>query len=229
MFVLRATNQMKYPSLHFRSVGNSLGIKTLILFGNAKRRIKVLPKAKLARMTFMGLCWDPFKNGDKLWTNRKMLTTVPTPTWQSKRIWRATSTVVFTDLFCDNMETTSLDNGIMIRLAVLFDSSQILTFPIDLKSFIPTRKAAVLYLSMVMLIGSSAWTLIQNINFTTILLCLSSWWISVFNATLFLLVNNMTHNLTQYGLCIFINGHLWTRVQFCLSRIQHFPYVLIMY
>jgi hypothetical protein len=82
---------------------------------------------------------------------------------------------------------------------------------------------------MVMLTGSSAWTLIQNINFTTILLCLSSWWISVFNATLFLLVNNMTHNLTQYGLCIFINGHLWTRVQFCLSRIQHFPYVLIMY
>jgi hypothetical protein len=54
------------------------------------------------------------------------------------------------------METTSLDNGIMIRLAVLFDSSQILTFPIDLKSFIPTRKAAVLYLSMVMLTGSSA-------------------------------------------------------------------------
>ena len=144
MFVLRATSQMKYPSLHFRSVGNSLGIKTLILFGNAKRRIKVLPKAKLARMTFMGLCWDPFKNGDKLWTNRKMLTTVPTPTWQSKRIWRATSTVVFTDLFCDNMETTSLDNGIMIRLAVLFDSSQILTFTIDLKTFSPTKGSSTL-------------------------------------------------------------------------------------
>ena len=39
-----------------------------------------------------------------------MLTAVPTPTWQSKRIWRVTSTVVFTDLFWDNMETTSLDN-----------------------------------------------------------------------------------------------------------------------
>ena len=144
MFVLRATSQMKYPSLHFRSVGGSFGTKSVILFGNAKRRIKVLPTAKLARMTFMGLCWDPFKNGDKLWTNRKMLTTVPTPTWQSKRIWRVTSTVVFTDLFWSNMETTSLDNGIMIRLAVLFESSQILTFSIYLKTFSPTKGSSTL-------------------------------------------------------------------------------------
>ena len=177
MFVLRATSQMKYPSLHFRSVGGSFGTKTVILFGNSKRRIKVLPIAKLARMTFMGLCWDPFKNGDKLWTNRKMLTTVPTPTWQSKRIWRATSTVVFTDLFWDNMETTSLDNGIMIRLAVLFDSSQILTFPIDLKSFSPMKGSSTLSAWSCWL--DAAWTLIQNINFTTILLCLSLWWIGV--------------------------------------------------
>lgn len=171
MFVLRATRQMKYPSLHFRSVGNSVGIKTVILFGNAKRRIKVLPTAKFTRMTCMGLCWESFKNGDKLWTNRKMLTTVPTPTWQSKRTWRATSSVVFTDLFWDNMETTSLDNGIMIRVSSAVFKGLLKFWPFQLtwSLFFP-QKAVLLYLTMVTLTEDTAWTLIQNINFTLILL-----------------------------------------------------------
>ena len=113
----------KYESLPVRSVGGFLGAKTVIWFGNVKkRRLKVLPTAKFDRMTWMGLRWVSVKIGDKLWRNTRMLPTVPTSAWQSKSIWRATSSVVFRVLFWDNMEIASLDQ---VGHCCLQESSQL--------------------------------------------------------------------------------------------------------
>ena len=123
MFVLWDTRWKKYESLPVRSVGGFLGAKTVIWFGNVKkRRLKVLPTAKFDRMTWMGLRWVSVKIGDKLWRNTRMLPTVPTSAWQSKSIWRATSSVVFRVLFWDNMEIASLDQ---VGHCCLQESSQL--------------------------------------------------------------------------------------------------------
>jgi hypothetical protein len=70
-----------------RSVRGFLGAKAIMLFGNiVRKRVKALVTAMWLKSTCLGLCLEPVKTGEKLWTNRQTLATVPTPNWQSKRI-----------------------------------------------------------------------------------------------------------------------------------------------
>lgn len=141
-FCFEPPREKKNPSLHLRSVRGFLGTKGIILFGNMKlRRMKTLDTNKLARMTCMGWSWESVKIREKLLTNRRMLTRVPIPTWQNKRIWRATSSIGIRVLFWDNTEMASLNKGVMIGLdkAVLKNPFNYLRFSLDLKSFLKKR------------------------------------------------------------------------------------------
>jgi hypothetical protein len=83
-----------------RSVGGFLGTKSIRSYEYVeKRSMNALATAKLIRMTCMGLSLESVKFGEKLWTNRRMLPTVPTTTWQSKRMLRANTSMVFRVLF----------------------------------------------------------------------------------------------------------------------------------
>ena len=120
-FVLLVTRWLKNFNLHLSSVGGFLGAKAIMLFGNTVRnRVKALATAMWLKITCLGLCLEPVKTGEKLWTNRKTLAMVPTPNWQSKMIWRATSSVVFRDLPRTDMERALQDPRILISRTLLF-------------------------------------------------------------------------------------------------------------
>ena len=168
-FVLLATRWLKDSNLHLSSVGGVLGAKAIMLFGNIVRnRVKALATAMWLKITCLGLCLEPVKTGEKLWTNRKTLATVPTPNWQSKRSWRATSSVVFTDLSWTDMERALQDPGVMIRsdttlLGSLFYCPHL---PIDLRQFLHLISETLFYHTTGKLPGKHAY-IITQIKFYT--------------------------------------------------------------
>lgn len=137
--VLLATRRVKNPNLHLRSVRGLLWAKVIMFFGKTvMNRIKVLATAMFVKIICVALCWEPVKIGEKLWINRKILATVPTPNWQSKRIWRATSSVVFKDLSGAGIERALLNARLMIRwnTAVFNTLFYCPCFQIDLGKFL---------------------------------------------------------------------------------------------